>query len=73
MPATHHQHGGLPVIEAPRRIALVQPVRPLPVALEGRLLARIPRGYDYAAEPEMLFIPRRAAAASAPAKRRARA
>ena len=37
------------------------------------LIARIPRGYDYAAEPEMLFIPRRAAAASAPAKRRARA
>ena len=39
------------------------------------LIARIPRGYDYAAEPEMLFVPRRAASAAspAPAKRRARA
>jgi hypothetical protein len=36
------------------------------------LIARIPRGYDYAAEPEMLFVPRRAAPAAAPAKRRAR-
>jgi hypothetical protein len=36
------------------------------------LIARIPRGYDYAAEPEMLFVPRRAAPAAAPAKRKAR-
>ncbi|MFO0292996.1 MAG: hypothetical protein ACK51F_06620 [Rhodospirillales bacterium] len=36
------------------------------------LIARIPRGYDYAAEPEMLFVPRRATPAAAPARRRAR-
>jgi hypothetical protein len=34
------------------------------------LIARIPRGYDYAAEPEMLFVPRRATPPAA--KRRAR-
>ena len=45
----------------------------LPADVLEKIIARIPRGYDYAAEPEMLFIPRRAAAASAPAKRRARA
>jgi hypothetical protein len=36
------------------------------------LIARIPRGYDYAAEPAMLFVPRRAMPAVAPARRRAR-
>ena len=57
-----------PAIDAARQAQLTEEAT---VAMR-ELITRIPRGYDYAAEPEMLFVPRRAPA-PAPAKRRARA
>ena len=53
----------------PRRQAMLD--REAAAAMR-ELIARIPRGYGYAAEPEMLFVPRRATPAAAPARRRAR-
>jgi len=58
-----------PAIDAARQTQLDAEA----TAAMRELIARIPRGHDYAAEPEMLFVPRRAAPAAAPAKRRARA
>ena len=61
---------GAPAIDPARQAQLTADA----TAGMRELIARIPRGYDYAAEPEMIFAPRRAAApVAAKAKRRARA
>jgi hypothetical protein len=47
-----------PAIDAARQERLTAEA----TAAMRELIARIPRGYDYATEPEMVFVPRRGAA-----------